>query len=78
MYLIAPELIKVLGLDMDGHVPPAYRHTQLPGAVEQFLVERIRHQQLGEQLATGPNRQLTGPSRHVKQPPGSGSRGMQD
>jgi hypothetical protein len=72
-------LVQVVGLHPDRQVPAAHRDPQLPRAGEQVLADRrVRHQQLGEQLAAGPDRGLDGPPGQVEVPRGGRRRGVQD
>ncbi len=60
-------------------MPAADRDAQLPGPVEQILIDRrLRHQQLGEQLAPGTDRQLARPPCQVEDPGGGECRSVQD
>ena len=69
VHLVPPGLVQVLGLDAHRHVPAANGHAEVHGPVAQVLAERrVRHQQLGDQLAAGPDRQLAGVPGQVEQP----------
>ncbi len=60
-------------------MPAAQRDVQLPGPVEQIVVDRrLRHQQLGQQLAARPDRDLTGPLGQVEKAPGGRGGAVQD
>ena len=60
-------------------MPAADRYAQLPGPVEQVLVDRrLRHEQLGKQLAPGTGRQLASPPCQVEEPGSSECRSVQD
>ena len=60
-------------------MPAADRDAQLPGPVEQVLVDRrLRHEQLGQQLAPGTDGQLAGPPCQVEDPGSSECRSVQD
>ena len=78
VHLIAAGLVQVLGLDAHRHVPAADRHAQVHRAVAQVLAERrVRHQQLRDQLAAGPDRQLARVPGQVENPPRGRRRGAQ-
>ena len=79
LHLIRLGLLQIVGLDPDRDMPAAHRDAQLPGPVEQVLIDRrARHQQLGQQLAPGADRQLARPPCQVEQLCGGEGRGVQD
>src|SRR5262249_42752616 len=60
--LVRLGLLQIVRLDPDRDMPSADRDAQLPGPVEQILIDRrLRHQELGKQLAPGTDRHLAGP-----------------
>ena len=77
--LVRLGLLQIVRLDPDRDMPAADRDTKLPGTVEQVLVDRrLRHEQLGQQLAPGTGRQFTGPPCQVEEPGSGECRIVQD